>query len=96
MGHKLIRSVLLLLLFISRGFIRMVLSLQQSPSKHLLPNSIHGAHFKTHTSRIPKTSHHIYAEFTGKLNNTAEVESPTWPDILLSNFELDKVLMKYI
>ena len=51
---------------------------------------------KTQTSRIPSTSHHIYAEFTGKLNNTAEVESPTWPEILLSNFEVDKVLMNYI
>ena len=31
--------------------------------------------------------HHIYAEFPGKLRNT--VESPTWPERLLSNFELE-------
>ena len=33
--------------------------------------------------------HHIYAEFPGKLSNTATAESPTWPKILLSNFELE-------
>ena len=33
--------------------------------------------------------HHIYAEFPGKLRNTAMAESPTWPERLLSNFELE-------
>ena len=61
--------------------------------KHKLDEYLKKHPRQTKNTGIYNTSghelHHIYAEFPGKLSNTATAESPTWPERLLSNFEVE-------
>ena len=75
-----------------RGLIRCTVNTFKHKLDEYLKNIPYTPKIPGYTIQTDTNSHHIYAGFPGKLSNTAKAESPTWPERLLSNLELESLL----